>query len=73
MTDHYTDPGVPTLTTATKAWVAFFLSLVLSVLTAVTQVLADGTAKTVLLVVGVALTAVGTGLGVYQARNVAKV
>ena len=59
----------PELTTATKAWVGFVISLLMSVLTAVSQVLTEGTVKTVLLIVGVAVTAVGTGLGVYQATN----
>jgi hypothetical protein len=45
------------------------ISLLMSVLTAVSQMLTEGTTKNVLLVVGVALTSIGTGLGVYQATN----
>lgn len=67
-----TDPNLPALTTATKAWVGFVVSLLLSILTAVSQMLTDGTTKNVLLVVGVALTSIGTGLGVYQASNAPK-
>lgn len=69
----YTEPGAPALTTAAKAWAGFFISLLLSVLTAVVAVLAEGTTKTVLTIVMVAVTAVGTGLGVYQVSNRAKV
>jgi ABC-type uncharacterized transport system permease subunit len=61
--------NLPPLTTATKAWVGFVISLLMSVLTAVSQMLTEGTTKNVLLVVGVALTSIGTGLGVYQATN----
>lgn len=59
----------PEMTTAAKAWVGFIVSLVMSVLTAVSQMLTEGTVKNVLLVVGVAVTAIGTGLGVYQTTN----
>lgn len=68
-----TDPITPPLSTATKAWVGFIVSLVLSIVTGLCQILTDGTVKNVLLVVGVIVTAVGTGLGVYQARNAPKV
>ena len=68
-----TDPNFPPLTGTQKAWAGFVISLVLSVLTAVAQALTDGTVKTVLLIVGVAVTAVGTGLGVYQTANRMKV
>ena len=68
-----TDPTFPPLTGPQKAWAAFVISLVLSVLTAVSQALTDGTVKTVLLIVGVAVTSIGTGLGVYQVSNQPKV
>lgn len=63
----------PALTTNAKAWAGFVISLLLSILTAVSQMLTDGTTKNVLLVVGVALTSIGTGLGVYQVTNQPKV
>jgi hypothetical protein len=59
----------PVLTTAAKAWAGFVISLLMSILTAVSQMLTEGTTKNVLLVVGVALTSIGTGLGVYQVTN----
>jgi ABC-type uncharacterized transport system permease subunit len=62
----------PALTANTKAWVGFAISLLLSILTAVSQMLTDGTTKNVLLVVGIALTSIGTGLGVWQATNAPK-
>lgn len=63
-----TDP-TPPLTGAQKAWAGFAISLLLSVITAVVGVLAEGTTKTVLIIVLVALTSIGTGLGVYNVKN----
>lgn len=68
-----TEPTLPPLTTNAKAWAGFIISLLLSILAAVVAVLTEGTTKTVLTIVMVAVTAVGTGLGVYQVSNRPKV
>lgn len=66
-----TDPTVPPLTQAQKAWAGFFISLLLAMAAAVTEPIASGTwtpANTLSVVIA-GLTSVGTGLGVYWTPN----
>jgi len=65
-----TDPNLPPLTTAAKAWIAFVIGVVITVATAIAGALVDGwsTADTWMVII-VALGAVGSGLGVYTVPN----
>lgn len=65
-----TDPNIPPLTGAQKAWAAFVIGVLIAIATAVAGALTDGwsTSDTWMVVI-VTLGAVGSGLGVYTVRN----
>jgi VIT1/CCC1 family predicted Fe2+/Mn2+ transporter len=66
-----TDPITPPLNGAQKAWAGFAVSLILATLTALVVPLSSGDfGPSAWISVGLAVvTAIGTGLGVYQVTN----